>query len=291
LELGESPKLLRKTVSAMLLFLLLVSTLNLAFNIQPAKAEGGTIYIRADGSVDPPTAPISTVDFITYIFKSNVYDEIVIERDNIIVDGAGYTVQGAGTGIGIHLYGSYNVTLRSMKVTKFSYGIRLDYANFNLLSNVEVSYNDWVGIYLYYSDNNVIFGSSMSYNGYRGIELVNSHNNNVSKNAALYNGKGISLTYSENNTVYSNGASYNEEAGISLYYSKNNAIHNNGGLFLNKYGIYSEKSVNNTILGNTILGEVFPSYGIMLCHSSENNTISDSKVFPKTTATGHKPEF
>jgi parallel beta-helix repeat protein len=271
--------LLRKTVSGIMLFLLLVSTLTVAFNIKPVKAEGGTIYIRADGSIDPPTAPISTVDLITYIFRGNIYDEIVIERDNIIVDGAGYTVQGAGAGIGIYLYGRYNVTLRNMKVTKFSYGVRLDYTNSNVLFNVNVTNNDWVGIYLYYSNNNLIFGSAMYYNGYCGVKLENSHNNNVSKNAALYNGEGISLVCSENNTVYSNGASFNEAAGISLYYySKNNAIHNNGGLFLNKYGIYCEKSINNTILGNEILGEVFPSYGIVLCASSENNTVSDNHM-------------
>jgi hypothetical protein len=53
-------ELLRKTVSGIMLFLLLVSTLTLAFKIQPVKAEGGTIYIKADGSIDTPTAPIVT---------------------------------------------------------------------------------------------------------------------------------------------------------------------------------------------------------------------------------------
>jgi len=39
------------------LTVLLISMFTLAFNIQPAKASG-TIYIRADGSIDPPTTPI-----------------------------------------------------------------------------------------------------------------------------------------------------------------------------------------------------------------------------------------
>jgi len=38
--------------------------LALAFNIQPVKASG-SIYIRADGSIDPPTAPIFTMDNVT----------------------------------------------------------------------------------------------------------------------------------------------------------------------------------------------------------------------------------
>jgi hypothetical protein len=45
----------RRMVSAITLTLLLTSMLTLAFHIQLVKAEG-TIYIRADGSIDPPTA-------------------------------------------------------------------------------------------------------------------------------------------------------------------------------------------------------------------------------------------
>jgi hypothetical protein len=41
----------------MMLALLLMGMLTLAFNIQPVKASG-TIYVRADGSVDFPSAPI-----------------------------------------------------------------------------------------------------------------------------------------------------------------------------------------------------------------------------------------
>ena len=60
--------------------------LTLAFNIQPVKASG-TIYVRADGSIDPPDAPILTVDNITYTFAGNINDSIVVERDNIVLMG------------------------------------------------------------------------------------------------------------------------------------------------------------------------------------------------------------
>ena len=48
---------MKKTVSGIVLILLLTGMFALAFDIQLAKAIG-TIYIKADGSVDPPTAPI-----------------------------------------------------------------------------------------------------------------------------------------------------------------------------------------------------------------------------------------
>lgn len=76
----------------------MLGTVALAFSIQSARAEGGTIYIRADGSIDPPTAPISTIDNVTYTLTSNINDSIVIERDNIVCDGAGQTVQGTNVG-------------------------------------------------------------------------------------------------------------------------------------------------------------------------------------------------
>ena len=67
----------RSNIAAGLLILIGISML--AFNIKPIKASG-TIYIRADGSIDPPTAPITTTDNITYTFTDNINDEIVVER-------------------------------------------------------------------------------------------------------------------------------------------------------------------------------------------------------------------
>jgi hypothetical protein len=82
----------RKKVSGIMLSLLLIGMLALAFNIQQVKASG-TIYIRADGSVEPSTANITSVDNVTYTFTNNINDYIVVQRNNIVVDGAGYTVQ------------------------------------------------------------------------------------------------------------------------------------------------------------------------------------------------------
>ena len=99
----------------------------LAFHVQPVRAQG-TIYIRADGSIDPPTAPISTVDNVTYIWTGNIYDSIVVERDNIVVDGAGYTLHGIGAydSIGIDISERINVTIKTLIVETFYHGIFLN---------------------------------------------------------------------------------------------------------------------------------------------------------------------
>ena len=100
--------------------------MGLSFNVQTVKASG-TIYIRADGSIDPPIANITTVDNVTYTFTDNNYDSIVVERDNITVDGAGYTLQGteAPDSKGIYLSGRMNVTIRDIEIRKFWCGIFL----------------------------------------------------------------------------------------------------------------------------------------------------------------------
>ena len=54
-----------KVVSEIVFTLLLIGTLTLAFNIQPVGADyvwTETIYIRADGGIEPADAPISTVE-------------------------------------------------------------------------------------------------------------------------------------------------------------------------------------------------------------------------------------
>ncbi len=79
--------MLRKTFLEIFL-VFLITTLIPALSTQQLEEIMG-IYIRADGSIDPPTAPIKTLDNITYTLTNNVYGLIVVERNNIIIDGAG----------------------------------------------------------------------------------------------------------------------------------------------------------------------------------------------------------
>jgi hypothetical protein len=62
-----------------LIFLISTTSLFSALFIQPARAEGA-IYIRADGSIDPPTAPISTNDNVTYTLTGNVNVNVIKDK-------------------------------------------------------------------------------------------------------------------------------------------------------------------------------------------------------------------
>jgi hypothetical protein len=81
-----------------LLALLLAGVLPLAFVPQRVKAwSGETIYIKADGSIEPSGAPILRTDSFTYTLTNNITsfaDGMIVEKDNIQINGEGLSAQG-----------------------------------------------------------------------------------------------------------------------------------------------------------------------------------------------------
>jgi len=214
-----------KAVTGLVLTLFLIGTLTLAFNIQPVKASG-TIYIRADGSVEPSTANITSADNVTYTFTDNNYDEIVVERDNIVVDGAGYIVQGTGSGKGIDLSDRNNVTIKNMKIKAFLCGIALSGSSNNSISGNNITANNNHGIWLGGSSSyNSIFGNNIT-NNPNGMVLVESLSNIISGNNITNNAYGLYLSASSKNTVTANSIAKNKR-GVCLYDSPNNVFRGN----------------------------------------------------------------
>ena len=218
----------RKAVLGIMLTLLFIGILSLTFDIQPVEAPYPIIYIRADGSIDPATANITSSDNVTYTFTDDINASIVVEKNNTVVDGAGYTLQGNRTGTGIDLHNRNNVTLKNIEVTNFSYGIYLNSSSYNTITSNIASSNKVDGIRLYYSGNNTVTANIASSN-FDGIYLNSSSNNTLAGNTVSSNNfDGIYLGHSSNNnTVIGNTAS-NNEYGIRLYNSSNNVLfHNN----------------------------------------------------------------
>ena len=273
MESQEKSALKKKIVVGVLLTFFLTGMLTLAFNIQPVKASG-TIYIRADGSIDPPTANITTTDNVAYIFTGNNYDEIVVQRSNIIIDGNGYTLQGTGAypSKGIDLTERSNVTIRNMEIKAFYYGIHLSESSSNTISGNNITANNDRGIYLLkYSSNNSIIENDINNNDW-GIDLQDSSNNTVSGNIITNNAfSGVSLLWSYNNKVSGNNVTDNLRQGIALDQSYNNSVSENAitnNSYVGNYsGIYFYSSFNNTISGNIIMVN---HYGIDLSWSSNN---------------------
>jgi parallel beta-helix repeat protein len=272
----------KKTASAIMLTLLLTSMVTLAFNIQPVKATG-TIYIRADGSIDPPDSPLSTVDNATYTLTSNVTsdaDGIVVKRDNVVIDGAGYTVQGAGSEIGIDLSNRMNVTVKNTRVTEFETGILLASSSRNTLLNNTVVDNSMGIKFLELSDNNMLSGTSISSN-YEGVRVYRSRNNTFSGNTLGNNQQwAILIEESNYNILLDNIVTNNNGHGVYLWGSLGNSLSNNTVTNNYGHGIFVQGSFRNTISLNKVIYN--HQYGIFLRSNiywgSTNNTIFRNNV-------------
>ena len=176
-------------------------------SIHPVDAIG-TITIKADGSVDPPTAPISrdgNVYTLTADISSDGMYGITIERDNVILDGADHTLSATGSA-GIDLVDRGNVTIKNVIIKKL-YGtfIQLSRSSNNSIICNNMTGDMTSGIILYESSNNSILGNKIAHSNSAIYIGYSSNNNSVVDNTILSNEHGISLTYSSNNNkIYHN---------------------------------------------------------------------------------------
>ena len=255
----------KKTVSGIMMTLLFIGIFSLAISIKPTKStRTGTVYIRADGSIDPPDAPIITYDNITYTLIDNITssgDGIVIERDNIVINGAGYTIQGNKESlcVGIRLLGRSNITIKNIEINNFTYGIYIEScSNHDIITNIVNG--SAAGIYLKSSSYNNIHGNKIYKSG-TGIVASDSLNNNITENDLAINSAGICLDSSKNFIVKNNNIVGCSGYGISLLGTESygNIILGNN-ITNNERGIYLNCAPGNIISANNIANNIYGMY-------------------------------
>jgi parallel beta-helix repeat protein len=179
--------------------------------------------------------PIQRIGNI-YTFTENIYASLVVERDNIVVDGAGYLLQGTGSVRGIDLSYRSNVTIKNMQI-----GGRFG-----------------CGVYLQNSFNNTITENNIADN-MDGVFLQLSSNNRISENYLIDNLRGaILLQDSSNNNIISANNMINNGGGISIYSSSDNKLRNNNmnnDYNFEVYGTELSHFVNDVDISNTINGK------------------------------------
>lgn len=275
---------MNRTVLTFFIVLCLSSFSGLAFEIQPVRAVIGTVYIRADGTVEGTTS-IQTADNVTYVFLADINDSIVVERDNIIIDGDGYTIQGSESGNGVYWSGISNVTVKNTNIKGFFYGISVGLNSFdNSISGNNITDNGF-GISLYSSSNTSISGNTFTDDG---LAIFYSYQNFVEGNTV--NGK--PLVYLESISDHSvsdagqvilvncdsirvEGLNLSKAShGVQLLSTTNSIIARNN-IANNEYGIRLDSSSNNSVSGNSIANN---GVGIDLGPSSNNNRISGNNI-------------
>jgi len=229
---------MKKFVSRFVLLLVLLSVLFSFSDIWIVKASG-TIYIRADGSVEGTDKIQRDGDVYTLI--SDISGSIIVERDNVVLNGAGYRLQGDGNENGITLSINNNITVKNMQLSSFN-----------------------IGIVVMGSDNNKILENTITDN-FRGLDLTSSENNTISGNHIANNIGGIAL---ENmyNSIFGNTIANNSNFGVYLYSAGfNNIIGNNitnNGRGISVYICYNNVIYHNNFVNNTNHVETDGSNGI-----------------------------
>jgi parallel beta-helix repeat protein len=195
----------RKALTLTLVMAVLVSTLGIEFvgiavadpYIPPEEAPPG-YRINSDGTY---TAENLRRDGNVYTFIGDIQGTIVIERDGVVLDGAGYTLQGNGSSYGIWLQDRNNVTIKNLNIRNCGHGIRFShYAP------------DWHSgqINPIYTTNCTIQACNITNNGY-GITFYSCLNCSVLGNYMANNTYGIKF-YGSGNTFRNNridGNQYN----------------------------------------------------------------------------------
>jgi parallel beta-helix repeat protein len=249
---------MRKSAS-MLSLLLMVSVVLVSFpQIGVVKAEG-TIYIRADGTVEG-TDRIQQ-DGNVYTFTDNINGNIVIERDNLVVDGADYTLQGDGSGRGIDLYDdSTNITVRNMHIVSFQFGVHLSNASYATIESNYIS-NNFEGIRINGGFNNTVIRNTITNSNDNGIGVFfNTRNNFISGNKITNNWVGVLFhLYSASNTLSENFITANNGMGIWLDGGSNNRIIRNN-ITDNAKGVFISATKNSTVYQNNFVNNTFHVY-------------------------------
>ena len=168
---------------ASIILLLVLSSLAVTLpNVGIVKAES-TIYIRADGSVEG-TDKIQRTGNI-YSFTDNIDGSIVVERDNIVVDGAGYSIEGphngiaqSSEGIGILVEGRSKVTISNVAIQNFLYGVYINGSSNNLITKSNITNNN-NGIIIEHSSLCIIRESQITNNIDVGIYVLESPDTHI----------------------------------------------------------------------------------------------------------------
>jgi parallel beta-helix repeat protein len=219
---------LKKSASALVLLLFLSVVMASLSQIGMVKAED-TIYIRADGTVEGTNRILR--DGNVYTFTGNIVNQsIIVEKDDIVIDGAGYTLEGDGKISAIWLENRRNVTIKNMQITHFGEGIRImgNCENNAIIGNniTDVGHETAAnGIWLTFGASDTTISGNNITNNYVGIFVYMSGGTIISENCIAANGLGIWISGTSNHIIRNNIT--NNNVGVSVDFDDNIIHHNN----------------------------------------------------------------
>ena len=255
-----------------------------------------TIYILADGTIDPATAPITTSDKTTYTLTGDISGTIVIERSDIVLDGSGYTVSSSGIErYGIYMNSVSGVTVKDMVVSGFDgsqfyqyYGIFVVHCPDCVFTGITFTSNDR-GIYISQS-NSVVKYCTGTYNevtvytiGSPDVEIdscqfsLNKHGIIIGMNS--YRARIIDCTLNSNTNTGLSILPGSDDCVVS-----GNTANNNYNGFFCEYAddcVFSDNTANSNEGANFYL-QAYPFSGTTYRCILENNVATNAKYGIRT---------
>jgi len=217
--------------------------------IQPVKAQFlGSIYISADGSV-VGTNSIQRNGNI-YTLTANISGGIQVQKSYIVIDGAGYTVEGSGEEVGIDLSANYsyqspiqinNVTVKNLRIVNCYHGI----------GNEGAHNNTFIGNYV--ADCDTAFW------------ITGSSNNTLRFNTVKDCVTGISINYGSSGNVITENNIIN--VGVLVWLSPEPTVDRN------YWSDYLTKYPNAKEIGNSGIWDTPYNYGGSLGDFTDNHPL------------------
>ncbi len=282
-----------------------------------AQDAGFTEYvIKPDGSVEPDTSAITHIGS-NYFLTQNISGNVIIQKDDAVFDGAGYTLTGnavKGTydlsengllylDAGFNLTRAWNVTVQNVKIENCANGVTLLNSYYCRILNCSVSGSAVDGIKIAWSANNTVVWNTFLSNADDGIQLINAENNSIMVNNLnsgvehRINGNGFQLNGNCSNNMIKGNNVTGFDTGIFVDSSSGEAISN-----IVSYNNFANNSwngavidgIDNLVMLNNFYNNGLLSVGDNNCSGNYWSTISsiyDSSPLTVPINTNITPEF
>jgi putative cofactor-binding repeat protein len=311
---------MEKSLVSTVVLIVLMSLCTIPVSVSPVKAQPtfGSVRIMPDGHVEGTDKIQVSGNVYTLTDDLNGYlnDSLgelagfmLVMRDNVVIDGAGHTIQGNGTGVGIFLRGIQGVTVKNLNIKGFAVGIstyvlspvvpldfpltRVTDSNRFVVNNIEAvtpestideSLAGW-GIYIEFANNTLVSGNTIkTQNPQKGVFIgAGFVSNQFYSNNTLLNNKfvGCGLFLYQIGDVRAEGNTIDGKPLVFLRGASNQVVDGAEQVFLSSCSNISVKNVHPSAdyfasvqLEKTSGSEITDCGGVVyLTNSSSNNRI------------------